>query len=113
MPPKSLSSKTHVITSDNSRPTPQQLEAINKYLAQKPDFDRIIAEAKATSNPQPQSSESAYEAKIRQAVRETIEERHREAHASSTQGEIMPHHPKEEHTSDSECRRYHARSTLD
>lgn len=108
MPPKSLPGKTHVITSDNGRTTSQQLEAISKYLAQKPDFDRIIAEAKATANRHTQLSESAYETKIRQAVRETIEERREEAHASLTPEDIMPHHPKEEHTSDSKFRACHA-----
>lgn len=70
MPPKQTSSP---------KPTQQQLDAINAYLAQKPDFDKLVAEAKANSieaNELPKPT-TDYERKLREAVKESLSERQR------------------------------------
>ncbi len=67
MPPKSPSSST---SSNTQLPSKEQLAAIQKYLAQKPDFDKLIVEArsnlvaetKRNSTTQGTSSKEALEA---------------------------------------------------
>lgn len=99
MPPK-VSSSTH--SSKPPGPTKEQLEAINNYLAQKPDFDKLIAEAKANPQSPTKKTESDYERTLREAVRTTFEERRKEAETSRSQEVNMPVHPKEENTEGSE-----------
>ena len=93
MPPKPSSSKT---TNKSQGPSKESLEAINNYLAQKPDFEKLIREAK--ENPRRSGDTPApteYDRKVKQAVKEVLEERRREAEAKTSKAN-MPVHPKEE-----------------
>ena len=103
MPSKSSSSATKPPKSRG--PTKEELEAINSYLKQKPDFDKLIQEAKA--NPTPSSrkkEETEYDRKTRETVNEVIQERKREAQAKQAPDINMPVQPKEEEAGDSMLR---------
>lgn len=47
-------------------PSKAQLDAINKYLAEKPDFDQLLKNSQASSPPRVEETE--YERKLREAV---------------------------------------------
>lgn len=93
MPPKNSSSNNSTIKP--SGPTKEQLKAINQYLAHKPDFDKLIAEAKANSHSSTEPYRSEYDKILRAAVKETLDERRAEATAWTAN---MPVNPKEEET---------------
>lgn len=75
MPPKHSAPNNPV-----SKPTKQEFDAIKKYIAQKPDFDKLIAEAKANPTKSSDLPEPAtdYDRKITEAVKESLAE-HRKA----------------------------------
>lgn len=69
MPPKQS-------TLSSFKPTKQELDAINKYLSQKPDFDKLIAEAKADPvKPTATEPETDYNRQISTAVKDSLAER--------------------------------------
>ena len=75
MPPKSSSKqKQH-------GPTQQELEAINNYLSQKPDFDKLLEEAKQNPQPALPRHETDYDRQLSEAVAESLAE-HRQASQS-------------------------------
>ena len=95
MPPKASSSATK--SSKPQGPTREELEAINNYLAQKPDFNKLIQEANANQQPESvKKVDTEYDKKSREAVKEVIEERRKEFDAKKAKETIMPVHPKEE-----------------
>lgn len=61
MPPKTAVAP-HQETKGPSKP---ELDAINAYLAQKPDFDKLIDEAKRKPQSQPEKQTTDYERKLR------------------------------------------------
>jgi len=65
MPPKSTAKQTF------QGPTKQELEAINNYLAHKPDFEKVVAQT-PSSGPEQETDE--FDRKLTQAVEESIEE---------------------------------------
>lgn len=69
MPPKPSASSTQ----KPKGPSKQELEAINAYLTQKPDFDKLIAETKANPQPAPERKLSEYERKVKEAVKASVE----------------------------------------
>ena len=70
--------------------------AINAYLSQKPDFEKLVREARENPRRPPNSGvQTEYDRKVKEAVREVFEERRREAEAGK-QSVDMPVHPKEE-----------------
>lgn len=77
MPPKK--SASHKDDSKSTGPSQDQLKAIKAYLAQKPDFDQLIAEAKSNQQPTIGPALSEYERTLQAAVKETIEDRRAEA----------------------------------
>ena len=100
MPPKASSSKP----TRPQGPTKEALQAINTYLAHKPDFENLIKEAKAKENPnqvRPEQLETEYKRKAKEAIKEILEERREEASARNRTVE-MPVHPKEEEAGSSE-----------
>lgn len=94
MPPKSSSKQQQ--QPKIARPTKHEVEAVQRYLAQKPDFEKLIEEAKQSpkSSPAAKREETEYERKTREAVSALHKGK---ANASVT----MPVHPKEEETSGS------------
>ena len=87
MPPKPSPSNK---TANTQRPTKQQLEAINNYLAQKPDFAKLIEEAKAKTQPPTDQRETEYDRILREAVRGTREEKRKEAQQHKDKSTTMP-----------------------
>ena len=93
MPPKkSSSTKTHAKTQG---PTKQELEIINNYLAQKPDFTKLIAEAQANPPSPSQRVESEYDRTLRDAVTETRAARAKQASATKSKEVDMSAVPKD------------------
>ena len=91
MPPKPSSSKAAKHQSSNKG----ALDAINAYLSQKPDLDQLIREAK--ENPRwslPEKRQTEYDLKIKEAVREVLIERSKQAEGTG-QTITMPSHPKD------------------
>ena len=91
MPPKPSSSKAAKHQSSNKG----ALDAINAYLSQKPDLDQLIREAK--ENPRrsfPERRQTEYDLKIKEAVREVLIERSKQAEGIG-QTITMPSHPKD------------------
>ena len=80
-------------------PSKAELEAIKQYLAQKPDFDKLIRDAKSDAQEAsfPQQSETTpYGTQFRAAVRESLEDKREDAEATKPVAIIMPVQPKEE-----------------
>ena len=101
MPPKASSSSK---TTKPQAPTKEALEAINTYLSQKPDFEKLIKEAKENPWRAPNSKTGTeYDTKIKEAVRKVLEERQKEAEAKALKVS-MPVHPKEEEAGSSKRR---------
>ena len=76
MPPKTpVSSKG---------PSKQELDAINTYLYRKPDFDKLIHEAKQNPPKRLEEKETDYDRKLNEAVKQSLEEA-RQAQASRAQ----------------------------
>jgi len=76
MPPKtSVSAKG---------PSKQELDAINTYLSQKPDFDKLVQEAKQNPSKQTEKQQTEYDRKLNEAVKHSLEEA-RQAQASRAQ----------------------------
>ena len=92
MPPKTSSSATAKSNKSNKEAS----EAINTYFSQKPDFERLIKEAKENpSRPPPGTRQTEYNQKVKEAVKEVLEERRVQAEQKNRASE-MPHHPKDE-----------------
>ena len=78
MPPKTPASKTSKPNSSNK----QAGEAINQYLSQKPDFDKLIQEAKESSGRSfTETRQTEYNKKVKEAVKEVFEERQKQGKA--------------------------------
>lgn len=77
MPPKKAAS--HNDNSKSTGPTSEQVKAIKAYVAQKPDFNQLIAKAKANPQSANEPVLSEYEKTLQAAVKETIEDRRAEA----------------------------------
>lgn len=76
MPPKTSTSKAAKASNSNK----EALDAINSYLAQKPDFEKLIKEAKESSRRSiPEQGETEYTRKVKAAVKEVLEERQKQA----------------------------------
>ena len=91
MPPKPSSSKTAKSQVSNK----EALDAINTYLLRKPDLDKLIREAK--ENPRqsfPEKGQTEYDLKIKEAVKEVLEERSKQAEGRG-QPIQMPSLPKD------------------
>ena len=95
MPPKATLSK------QQGGPTKQELEAINQYLAQKPDFAKLASESGADQQASTDKNQTDYDQKLQEAVKESIRE-HREAAEKFGKITNMPVHPKEEEVSGSQ-----------
>ncbi|KAK4550738.1 hypothetical protein LTR36_000317 [Oleoguttula mirabilis] len=54
------------------RPSKQELDAINIYLDQKPDFDKLVTEAKQDPQQPPAKQETDYNRKLDAAVKDNI-----------------------------------------
>ena len=93
MPPKGSSSNKQA---KPQGPTKKELEAINDYLAHKPDFNALIKEAKANPQTKPKREEGKYERALREAVSEVSEERRKEVEAIKKEAVNMPVLPKED-----------------
>ncbi|KAK5128709.1 hypothetical protein LTR85_000042 [Meristemomyces frigidus] len=65
MPPKT----TVPPHQESKGPSKQELDAINTYLAQKPDFNKLIDEAKQNPQTLPKKQETDYDAKLHEALR--------------------------------------------
>lgn len=92
MPAKSTPSQ-----GPKQHPTKQEVEAIRQYLSQKPDFEKLLD----SSDPPPVTAAplSAYDLKIREAVRDTIQSRNKQPNAESDFSSAtvtMPVLPKDE-----------------
>ena len=77
-------------------PTKEELEAINNYLRQKPDFENLIREAKANTHSPAKKVETDYDRKLREAVKQVYEQRSKDAAENKKQGINMPVLPKED-----------------
>lgn len=64
MPPKQSSNATPIKTEG---PSKKELEAINAYLAQKPDFDQLLKTSPKDQTPA-KVEESAYRRKLREVI---------------------------------------------
>jgi hypothetical protein len=91
MPPKTSSSTTAKANKINKEAS----EAITTYVAQKPDFEKLVKEARENPNrPLTGSRQTEYSRKVKEAVKEVLEERRALAEQGSKTTE-MPHHPKD------------------
>lgn len=89
MPPKA-SSATKPKTTQG--PTKDELSAINAYLAQKPDFDKLVKDARANTEPATRIEESDYDKALKEGVKAAIRDTRQQAETKVN----MPVHPKEE-----------------
>ena len=72
MAPKNSSSKP----SKADKSDKEAADAINQYLAQKPNFDKLIKDAKESSGRSfPETRRTDYHQKVKEAVKEVFEER--------------------------------------
>ena len=57
-----------------NKPTEAELDAIRQYISQKPDFDKLVLEAKQGSNSSSTTAKSSseYDQKIEQSVKESV-----------------------------------------
>lgn len=91
MSPKTSSSTT----AKSNKSDKEASETINTYISQKPDFEKLVKEAK--ENPGRFSTETRqteYSQKVKEAVKEVLEERRVQAEQRSKSTE-MPHDPKD------------------
>lgn len=65
MPPKTGNAKA-------TGPSKTELDAINAYLSQKPDFESLLKEAPANSQPTTKPEETEYERRLRHAISTTV-----------------------------------------
>lgn len=73
MPPKTSGSKPNKSTINSEK---EASEAINQYLAQKPDFEKLIREAKESSSRSlTETRQTEYNKKVKAAVKEVYIER--------------------------------------
>lgn len=63
MPPKTTNPTTKL-----QGPTKKELEAINTYIAQKPDFDRLLKNSPKEQTAPPKIDESPYYRKLREII---------------------------------------------
>lgn len=70
MPPKTAVAP-HPKTKSPSKP---ELDAINAYIAQKPDFDKLIDEAKQNPQSVPEKQTTDYDRKLYAGVKESLDE---------------------------------------
>lgn len=76
MPSKTSASKTGKSNNSNK----EAEEAIKLYLSQKPDFDKLIKEAKESSDGSTtERKQTEYNRKVKEAAREVLEERRKQA----------------------------------
>lgn len=91
MPPKTSSSAGAKANKSNKEAS----EAISRYISQKPDFDKLVKEAKENpGRPRTETRQTEYSQKVKEAVKEVLEERRAQAEQRSKTAE-MPHHPKD------------------
>lgn len=64
MPPKQSTNPTTKLQG----PTKKELEAINTYLAQKPDFDQLLKNSPKDRATSPKVDESPYYRKLREVI---------------------------------------------
>lgn len=67
MPPKQVDSPVPKI---QQAPSEKELEAINAYLTQKPDFQKLLDEDKANSQAATTATETDYSRQLKQALDE-------------------------------------------
>lgn len=81
MPPKNPPTKAS--KSNNSEK--QAVEAINQYLSQKPDIDKLIRDAKESSSRSfTEKRQTDYNRKVKEAVKEVLEERQKQGKAKAS-----------------------------
>jgi hypothetical protein len=84
MPPKTSTSKT----SKANKSDKEAVDAINQYLSQKPDFDKLIKDAKESSGRSfPETRQTDYNQKVKAAVKEVFEERQKQKKAKGSSDE--------------------------
>ena len=84
MPPKTSTSKT----SKANKSDKEAVDAINQYLSQKPDFDKLIKDAKESSSRSfTETRQPDYHQKVKEAVKEVFEERQKQGKAKDTPNE--------------------------
>lgn len=75
MPPKTSAASKQT----PKGPSKQELDAINAYLAEKPDFHKLVAEATKNGPVQIERTETEYDRKLNAAVKESLRESRKEA----------------------------------
>lgn len=73
--PIAMPPKTAVAPHQTTKGSPKaELNAINAYIAQKPDFDKLIDEAKQNPQSVPEKQTTDYDRKLYAGVKESLDE---------------------------------------